>query len=189
MDIALSWLKQYVPVTIPARELAHRLTMAGTRSAPCGRRAGTGTGTSSLVGHVLKVDPHPNADRLTLPTVDLGDGESMTVVCGAPNVTAGQKIAFAREGALLVSARSGKVEPLKAAKIRGVPSAGMVCSELELGLGENHEGILVLDDDAPLGAPARGLPRRRRLRAGAHPEPPRLPLGAGRRPRGRRRDR
>jgi phenylalanyl-tRNA synthetase beta chain len=106
-----------------------------------------------LVGHVIKVDRHPNADRLTLPLVDLGNGETATVVCGAPNVAAGQKIAFAREGALLFSTRSNRVEELKAAKIRGVLSAGMVCSELELGLGEDHEGILVLDDSATVGTP------------------------------------
>ena len=106
-----------------------------------------------LVGHVVKVDQHPNADRLTLPTVDLGNGETISVVCGAPNVAAGQRIAFAREGAMLFSPRSGKVEPLKAAKIRGVVSAGMVCSVLELGLGEDHEGILVLGEDAPIGTP------------------------------------
>jgi phenylalanyl-tRNA synthetase beta chain len=106
-----------------------------------------------LVGHVLSVDPHPNADRLRLPTVDLGDGETATVVCGAPNVAAGQKIVFAREGAMVFSTRSGKVEKLKKAKIRGVESSGMVCSVLELGMGEEHDGILVLDDDAPVGTP------------------------------------
>ncbi len=105
-----------------------------------------------IVGRVLKVDDHPNADRLSLPTVELGNGETATVVCGALNVAAGQKIAFAREGARLFSPRTGKVEALKAAKIRGVESAGMVCSPLELGLGEDHDGILVLDDDAPTGA-------------------------------------
>ena len=152
MDIPLSWLKQYVPVTIPARELAHRLTMAGTEVGAVRQTGADWDREKILVGQVLKVDPHPNADRLTLPTVDLG-GESATVVCGAPNVAAGQKIAFAKEGARLVSARSGKVEPLKAAKIRGVLSAGMVCSERELGLGDDHAGIVVLDDNAPVGTP------------------------------------
>jgi phenylalanyl-tRNA synthetase beta chain len=104
-----------------------------------------------VVGRVLKVDRHPNADRLTLPTIDLGDGETITVVCGAPNVAAGQKIAFAREGSSLYSARSGRVEELKATKIRGILSAGMVCSALELGLSDDHEGIVVLDDEAPVG--------------------------------------
>ncbi len=153
MLVPLSWLKKYVPVDIPPAELAHRLTMAGVE---VGGVAETGAGWEPdkvLVGEVLKVDPHPNADRLTLPTVALGGGETATVVCGAPNVAAGQKIAFAREGAMLFSARSKRVEPLKAANIRGVQSAGMVCSALELGIGEDHHGILVLDDDAAPGTP------------------------------------
>ena len=153
MDVPLSWLKQYVPIDVPPTDLAHRITMAGTEVTGI-RQTGTDWDRDKvIVGHVQKVDPHPNADRLTLPTVDLGGGETAEVVCGAPNVAAGQKIAFAREGAMLYSTRSKKVEPLKAAKFRGVLSAGMVCSELELGLGESHEGILVLDDDAPVGTP------------------------------------
>ena len=153
MDIPISWLEQYVPVTVPPRELAHRLTMAGTEVGGIREIGADWDREKVLVGLVAKVDPHPNADRLTLPTVDLGDGESATVVCGAPNVAAGQKIAFAREGARLFSTRSGKVEPLRPANIRGVRSLGMVCSERELGLGDDHDGILVLDDAAPLGMP------------------------------------
>ena len=153
MLVPLSWLKNYVPITVPPRELAHRLTMGGTEIGAVHETGADWDKDKVLVGQVLTVEPHPNADRLTLPTVDLGNGEAATVVCGAPNVAAGQKIAFAREGARLMSSRSGEVEPLKAAKIRGVLSSGMVCSELELGLSENHEGILVLDDDAPVGGP------------------------------------
>ena len=152
MLVPLSLLKNYVPVSLSPAELAHALTMAGTE---IGEVSEVGAGWERdkvLVGHVLSVDPHPNADRLTLPTVDLG-GETKTVVCGAPNVAAGQKIAFAHEGARLYSSRSRRVEPLKAAKIRGVLSAGMVCSAMELGLGEDHDGILVLDDDVPTGTP------------------------------------
>ena len=152
MKVPLSWLKRYVPVTISAEELAHRLTMAGTEVGAVEVIGGDWDRDKVVVGRVLKVDRHPNADRLTLPTIDLGNGRTQTVVCGAPNVAAGQKIAFASEGASLFSPRSGKVEPLKAAKIRGVESSGMVCSALELGLGDDHDGILVLDDDAPLGA-------------------------------------
>ena len=151
MLVPLSWLKKYVPITIPPKELAHRLTMAGTEVAAV-REIGADW-EKILVGRVIKLEPHPNADRLTLPTVDLGGGEAATVVCGAPNVAEGQKIAFAREGARLFSSRSGKVEELKSAKIRGVVSAGMVCSSMELGLGEDHTGILVLDDSAPVGTP------------------------------------
>ena len=153
MKIPVSWLKKYVPISIPPRELAHRLTMAGTEVGGVEEVGASWQKDKVLVGHVLKVDRHPNADRLSLPTVDLGSGESATVVCGAPNVAAGQKIAFAREGAMLFSPRSRKVEPLKWANIRGVRSEGMVCSVLELGMGEDHEGILVLDGDAPVGTP------------------------------------
>jgi phenylalanyl-tRNA synthetase beta chain len=104
------------------------------------------------VAEVVDVSPHPNADRLRLATVDL-DGEQMTVVCGAPNVAAGQKVAFARVGAELIDGHTGEPTILKAAKIRGVESAGMVCSEKELGLSDSHEGILVLAEDAPVGTP------------------------------------
>ena len=153
MLVPISWLKNYVPVSDSPEELAHKLTMAGIEIGDVEVVGADWEPDSLVVGHVLKVDPHPNADRLKLPTVDIGNGETATVVCGAPNVAAGQKIAFAREGASLYSPRSGKMETLKRARIRGVESAGMVCSVLELGLGEDHEGILVLDDDAPVGTP------------------------------------
>ena len=153
MLVPLSWLTKYVPVSIPAEELAHLLTMSGTEVAGIKRIGAEWDRGKVMVGLVTSVDPHPNADRLILPTVELAGGEMATVVCGAPNVAAGQKIAFAREGARLFNTRSEKVEPLKASKIRGVVSAGMVCSALELGIGEDHEGILVLDDDARIGMP------------------------------------
>ena len=153
MKVPVSWLKKYVPVSIPVDELAHRLTMAGIEVGGVVEIGVNWDRDKVVVGQVLKVDPHPNADRLTLPSVDLGNGDTATVVCGAPNVAAGQKIAFAREGARLVSSRSGEIEPLKSARIRGVESSGMVCSALELGLGEDHGGILVLDGDAPVGTP------------------------------------
>jgi phenylalanyl-tRNA synthetase beta chain len=153
MLVPLSWLKRYVPVDLPAGELAHRLTMAGLEIGAVEETGADWDRDKVLVGHVLEVNRHPNADRLSLPTVDLGNGETATVVCGAPNVAAGQKIAFAREGAMLRSNRTGKVEPLKSAKIRGVLSSGMVCSERELGLGEDHDGILVLGDDLAVGTP------------------------------------
>ncbi len=153
MLIPISWLKNYVPITDSPRELAHKLTMAGTEIGDVTAIGGDWDRQKVVVGQVLSVDPHPNADRLTLPTVDIGGGETATVVCGAPNVAAGQKIAFAAEGASLFSPRSGKLETLKRARIRDVESAGMVCSVIELGLGEDHEGILVLDEDAPVGTP------------------------------------
>ncbi|MXY43216.1 MAG: phenylalanine--tRNA ligase subunit beta [Dehalococcoidia bacterium] len=152
MLIPLSWLKRYVPVEMPAQELAHRLTMAGLEIDEV-REVGADWGRDKVfVGHVTAVDRHPNADRLTVPTVDLGD-ETVQVVCGGPNLAAGQKIAFAFAGAMLYSTRTGKTQALKKSKIRGVESAGMVCSEVELGLGDDHEGIMVLPEDAPVGTP------------------------------------
>ena len=91
MKVPISWLKKYVPADLPPGELAHRLTMAGNEVGDVDE-IGEGWDREKLViGHVLKVDAHPNADRLSLPTVDIGNGETATVVCGAPNVAAGQK--------------------------------------------------------------------------------------------------
>ena len=134
---------------LPADELAHRLTMAGVE---VGDVIETGSWGDCVVGQVLSVGPHPQADRLSLCQVATGR-EELEVVCGAPNVAAGQKICFARVGAVLYNTHSGKREALKPARIRGVVSEGMICSELELGLGEGHEGIVVLPDDAPVGTP------------------------------------
>ena len=155
MKVPLSWLRQYVHVDIPAADLAHRLTMAGVE---VGEVQEIGGWSDVCVGSVTSVRPHPNADRLRLCTVTTGPGsdgrdDEMEVVCGAPNVAAGQKICFARIGAQLFNAHSGRRETLAAARIRGVESQGMICSELELGLGDDHTGIIVLPDDAPLGEP------------------------------------
>ena len=147
MKIPLSWLKDYVDLVVPSEELAARLTMAGTEVAAV---EVTGAWDNVVVGQVRRVSPHPDADRLRLVVVDHGDGEA-EVVCGAPNVAEGQKIAFASVGAELIDPHTGKPAKLKRSKIRGVVSGGMVCSELELGLGHGHEGILVLDADAPVG--------------------------------------
>jgi phenylalanyl-tRNA synthetase beta chain len=148
--VPLKWLGEYVDINLQPAELARRLTMAGTEVDAI---ITTGRDWDKIsVAAVVDVSPHPNADRLHLATVDLG-GEQMTVVCGAPNVAAGQKVAFARLGAELIDGHTGQPAILKAAKIRGVESAGMVCSEKELGLSDYHEGILVLPEDAPVGVP------------------------------------
>ncbi len=151
MLVSLKWLSDYVPLTLPVKELAERLTLAGVKVERIISQGGDWEGVR--VGEVLAVDPHPNADRLRLVTVDVGGAERPRVVCGAPNVAAGQRIAFASVGARLRDGRSGDWSVLKPAKIRGIESAGMVTSEKELGLGESHEGILVLPDDAPVGTP------------------------------------
>ncbi|MCI0857190.1 MAG: phenylalanine--tRNA ligase subunit beta, partial [Chloroflexi bacterium] len=149
MKVPLSWLREYVDVDLPVGELAHRLTMAGVE---VGDTVEIGDWQECFVGRVLTVQPHPDADRLSLCRVDI-ETEELEVVCGAPNVAAGQKICFARVGANLYNSHSGKRETLKPARIRGVVSQGMICSALELGLGEDHDGIMVLPEDAPVGVP------------------------------------
>ncbi len=148
MKVPLRWLKDYVDMTLPVAELAERLTLAGHEVAGIET---TGEGWDNvIVGQITAINPHPNADRLRLATVDLGTGEE-TVVCGAPNLNTGDKIAFARVGARLTNPYNGQVEELKPAKIRGVVSAGMICSEKELGISDSHEGILVLATGAKVG--------------------------------------
>lgn len=147
MKCSLKWLRQYVDINLHPAELAKRMTLAGTEVAHVEVIGGW---ENVLVGQIAAVNPHPNADRLRLATVNLG-GEQVTVVCGAPNLVIGDKIAFARVGANLIDGHTGEKITLKPSRIRGVLSEGMVCSEMELGLSRNHEGILVLPPDAPLG--------------------------------------
>jgi len=150
MRVPLKWLSEYVDLTLDPKQLAERLTTAGAEVSQIITTAGDWDGVS--VGEVVDVSRHPNADRLVLATVDLG-GERHTVVCRAPNVAVGQKVPFARTGVRYIDGKTGKPTVLEPAVIRGVESAGMVCSEKELGLSDYHEGIMVLADDAPVGVP------------------------------------
>lgn len=152
MRVPVEWLRSLTPVDAPAGEIAHRLADAGFEVETIHR---TGEHWDSIVvGEVIKIDPHPDADRLNLPTVDFG-GDPIQVVCGAWNFKVGDKIPFAPAGAALIDPYADEpvLKELKTARIRGVKSRGMICSPKELGLGDSHEGILVLDPDAPLGAP------------------------------------
>ena len=151
MLIPISWLKKYVNISATPSELAHQLTMAGTEIGAINQIGDTWEREKVIVGQVIKINAHPNADRLHLPTVDIGSNETHTVVCGAPNLDVGQKIAFAKAGAHLMNAHTGRIEELKPTKIRGVMSSGMICSKLELGLGKDHIGILILDNETPIG--------------------------------------
>ncbi|MDA0269929.1 MAG: phenylalanine--tRNA ligase subunit beta [Chloroflexi bacterium] len=155
MLVSLKWLREYVdlPADLDVDDLAHRLTMASAEIEGVHRVGAQWDRDLIRVGAALSVEPHPNADRLRLVTVDFGGAEPQRVVCGAPNVAAGQKIAFAQEGARVLDGHSGKEAVLKRAAIRGVESAGMVLSEKELGLSDAHEGIIVLPADAPVGTP------------------------------------
>jgi len=150
MKVSVNWLKEYVDIKLPLAEIADKLTMAGIEVGSI--EIIGGDWASIVVGQITAINPHPNADRLRLVTVDLGT-EQPTVVCGAPNLVLGDKIAFAREGAHLLDLHSGKMCQLKPAKIRGVASSGMVCSEKELGISDSHEGIMVLPAEAPVGTP------------------------------------
>jgi len=151
MKISYNWLKQYVRVDLPAQETADRLTMAGQEVK--GSQVIGGQWEGVVIGHMIAVNKHPNADRLSLVTIDIGGGKQETVVCGAPNCAAGIKVAYAPVGATLINPHTNQPEKLKPAKIRGVVSTGMACSEKELGISENHEGILVLPADVPVGKP------------------------------------
>ncbi len=150
MKVSLNWLREYIDITLPLADLADRLTMAGIEVG--GMQVVGGSWGNIVVGQIVAINPHPNADRLRLTTVDLGT-EQPTVVCGAPNLRLGDKVAFAQVGAQLIDPHSGQVLRLKPAKIRGVESSGMVCSEKELGISEGHEGIMVLPAEAPVGTP------------------------------------
>ena len=183
MKVPLSWLRDYVDVDLPVDELAHRLTMAGVEAGEIHRIGDWGE--CLLVGQVTAVRPHPQADRLRLCRVTTGS-EEVEVVCGAANVDAGHKICFAKPGARLFNPYSGAKEPLKPARIRGVMSEGMICSELELGLGDDHTGIIVLARRRPAGRAAGRLPGRHHTGTGGHAQPSGLLLTAGRGPRGRR---
>jgi len=147
MKASLNWLKDYVEVALSPSEVARRLTMAGFEAKTL---VAIGGWEKVVIGQITAVNPHPNADRLHLATVNLGT-EEQTVVCGAPNLKVGDKVAFAHVGAELIDPHSGETARLKLAKIRGVVSSGMVCSEKELGISDSHEGIMVLPDEAPIG--------------------------------------
>lgn len=149
MKTSVNWLKSYVDMPWTTPELAERLTLAGLEVE--GIETLGAVPETVVVGQILSREPHPNADRLSVCRVEVGAPEPLQVVCGAPNCDAGLKVACALVGTAL----SGMT--IRKAKIRGVESSGMLCAEDELGLGEGHEGILVLPADAPIGVPVVGV--------------------------------
>jgi phenylalanyl-tRNA synthetase beta chain len=173
MKIPLSWLKEFVEITMPVEQLAQRLTLSGMEVVNIeyiGVEGGELPWDPALilVCNILEVSPHPNADRLVLAEVDYGGPQPHTVVTGAPNLFPyrGQgrlshplKSVFAREGARLYDGHAeGKViTTLKGRPVRGVMSDAMLCSAKELGISDDHEGILFLEDDAPVGTPLRDM--------------------------------
>jgi phenylalanyl-tRNA synthetase beta chain len=152
MKVSVNWLKELVKVDLTADEIAHALTMAGLEVEEAHSVAAKFD--KIVVAEVLSTVQHPNADKLRVCEVDAGTGSVLQIVCGAPNVAAGLKVPCALVGASLPLA-DGKTLDIKAAKLRGVDSNGMLCSARELGMSEDHAGLLVLQADAPVGANIR----------------------------------
>ena len=151
MKISYNWLKQFIKIDWKSDETAALLTDLGLEVEIVEKYQSVKGGLEGIVvGHVLTCIPHPDADRLKITTVDLGDGVPLQIVCGASNVDAGQKVPVATIGTVLYD-KDGSSFTIKKGKIRGQESHGMICAEDELGLGEGHEGIMVLDNSIPAG--------------------------------------
>jgi phenylalanyl-tRNA synthetase beta chain len=154
MKVPMKWLGEFVDTGLAPKDLAYRMTMAGLEAEKIEEIGDLWNNV--YVGYVTAVKRHPDADRLVLADIEAGE-HKLTVVTGAPNIAQGQKVALALAGAKLYDGHSEgfQLKTLKPGMIRGVKSEGMACSEKELGISEEHEGILVLADDAPVGAPLK----------------------------------
>ena len=153
MNISYKWLKEYVDFDLTAQQVADALTSTGLEVDALEEVQSIRGGLKGLyVGKVLTCDAHPNSDHLHVTTVDLGKGEPSQIVCGAPNVAAGQKVIVADLGCVLYDGDNEFV--IKKSKLRGVESNGMICAEDEIGIGNDHSGIIVLPEDAVVGTPA-----------------------------------
>lgn len=153
MNISYKWLKEYVDFTLTPQETADALTSCGLEVGSLEEVQTIKGGLKGLyVGKVLTCELHPNSDHLHVTTVDLGKGEPQQIVCGAPNVAAGQKVIVADLGCVLYD--GDKEFVIKKSKLRGVESLGMICAEDEIGVGTSHDGIIVLPEDAQVGMPA-----------------------------------
>ena len=153
MNISYKWLKEYVDFELTPQETADALTSCGLEVGALEEVQTVKGGLKGLfVGKVLTCDVHPNSDHLHVTTVDLGKGEPQQIVCGAPNVAAGQKVIVADLGCVLYD--GDKEFTIKKSKLRGVDSFGMICAEDEIGVGNDHSGIIVLPEDAQVGMPA-----------------------------------
>ena len=153
MNISYKWLKEYVDFDLTAQQVADALTSTGLEVDALEEVQSIKGGLKGLyVGKVLTCEAHPNSDHLHVTTVDLGKGEPSQIVCGAPNVAAGQKVIVADLGCVLYD--GDKEFVIKKSKLRGVESNGMICAEDEIGIGNDHAGIIVLPEDAVVGTPA-----------------------------------
>ena len=156
MKISLNWLKSYIDTSLKAEEIANILTHIGLEVEGMEQIESIRGGLEGLViGKVLTCEQHPNADKLHVTTVDLGQGEPLQIVCGAPNVAAGKKVVVATINTMLYPTGEAEGFKIKKSKIRGVESFGMLCAEDEIGIGTDHAGIILLPEDTPVGIPAR----------------------------------
>ena len=154
MKISYNWLKQYCKIDLPAHDVANLLTGCGLEVEALEKFETIKGGLAGVViGEVMEKHKHPNADRLSVTKVNTGSGELLQIVCGAPNVEAGQKVVVALVGSTLYPV-SGEPFEIKKSKIRSELSEGMICAEDEIGFGTSHEGIMVLKNDAIVGTPA-----------------------------------
>ena len=157
MKISYNWLKQFLNIDWKAEQTAELLTNLGLEVEGIETFESIKGGLKGVViGHILSCKKHPNADRLKLTKVDIGDNLPIQIVCGAPNVEAGQKVAVATLGATLYD-ENGEAWQIKKGKIRGEESHGMICAEDELGLGNEHDGIMVLDENLKPGTPCSAV--------------------------------
>ena len=154
MNLSYKWLKRYLDIEISIEELSEILTMIGLEVEGVEKVETIKGGLKGIVvGYVEQCEKHPNADKLSVTQVNIGEIESKQIVCGAPNVAAGQKVLIATVGATLYPT-AGDPWKIKKGKIRGEVSEGMICAEDELGLGTDHDGIVVLPEDVPIGSEA-----------------------------------
>ncbi len=149
MKISHNWLTAYLNLNISADEIARILTDTGLEVEKYHSR----DPVPGIIGEVLSKEKHPNADRLAVTSVRIGKDSELQIVCGAPNVSEGQKVVVVAPGTTITPDSGDPIE-IKSTKIRGIESNGMICSESELGIGDNHDGILVLEEDAPVGLAA-----------------------------------
>ena len=153
MKISYNWLKQFIKLPENAEKTGELLTDLGLEVEGIHSFQSVRGGLEGIVvGHVLSCEKHPNADKLNLTKVNIGNGEEVQIVCGAPNIAAGQKVPVATIGTVLYDEK-GEEWQIKKGKIRGESSFGMICSEKEIGIGSSHEGIMVMEDDLIPGTP------------------------------------
>ncbi len=145
MNISYNWLKEYININLPVEEVSQILTSIGLEVGSVEEVQTVKGGLEGLViGEVLTCVPHENSDHLHVTTVNIGSGEPLQIVCGAPNVAAGQKVVVATIGTKLYAGDESFT--IKRSKIRGVESFGMICAEDEIGIGTSHEGIIVASE-------------------------------------------